>query len=435
MKKLRLHNLRRGIIYSFFTTILILNSCNFNSELIDSNDITIESAQQWFENSYSKNARINNDEDVRKEYFWNLASKQKVNKTDEAIIIPIIHQRKGENWSLKHLWIYNNKKKEKEARIFEYIYDTKLPKDRLQGLKNFTGAMIIRDGEGEFLGGLKITNNKIEGVITELKSGKRTEKLNTNQIKGGRVGGFFSCGNFERCNYWSISAGVGANSVTWFGYSCIADWLCYWISTNGIDPAFTGNIINIPTIAASTPINAALGGGGWPEGPPTSTSFGYAENTCRGYNIMLSAQAAQSKEIGGAITTEDRLIMFPTQANDQHNVNFTFPYTTPDGNITISLVNGNPDEADPRNDGKFQPDDVGIEIADRAKGGAIYYKITAIVHSHPIENGYDHNNPSPADKNNASQFPSKIKHYIVNNDNLIEYNANGVVTTVNRPCK
>jgi hypothetical protein len=105
-------------------------------------------------------------------------------------------------------------------------------------------------------------------------------------------------------------------------------------------------------------LTIAPSGTDWPIGPPTATTFGFANDLCGGINIMLHAQAAQSKEIGGAITKNGEFIIFPTAKNGVHKVDFSFPYTAPDGSIVINYVQGNPDPADPKNDGKYNNNDI-----------------------------------------------------------------------------
>jgi hypothetical protein len=351
-----------------------------------------------------------------------------VNKlSDEAVIVPIIKQKKGDITTLKHLWIYNDKQKNKTSRVFEYIYDTKLPKNRIQNLKNFTGVIVIREWNGKFLGGLKINNNNIESVISEINYNGKKEKLELPKSPNART---TTCIEWQNCRNWTISFGT----VSVEGTGCITEFYCYWISTNGIDPAFTGILIDIPTIPSSVYSNTTGSNGDWPTSPPTSTNFGFAPSLCEGLNIMLQAQTQQNKEIQGAITTDGKVIMFPTARNTQHSVDFSFPYTAPDGQIMMNIVYGNPDPADPQNDGKYQDDDIGIEIVDYQKGKIIYYKITGIIHSHPIESGYDYNNPSPTDKAQASTWPAKIQNFIINNNKLIEYNSSGIKNSQNKPC-
>jgi hypothetical protein len=385
-------------------------------------ELTISSARKWFEEKeLSKLRELNVKDEEIIEINWKLASKQKVNKlNDEAIIVPIIKQKKGDLVTLKHLWIYNDKQKNKIARVFEYIYDTKLPKNRIQNLKKFTGAMVFREWNGKFLGGLKINENSIESVISEINYSGIKEKIELPKSPKDRtmnrtMNSTTNCITWDNCRNWTISFG----SVAVNGTSCITEFYCYWISTNGIDPAFTGNLIDIPTIPSSVYSSTTGSNGDWPTSPPTSTNFGFAPTLCEGLNIMLQAQSQQNKEIQGAITIDGKVIMFPTAQNTKNTVNFNFPYTATDGQIMMNIVYGNPDPADPQNDGKYQDDDIGIEIVDFSKGKIIYYKIAGIIHSHPIESGYDYNNPSPQDMSQASTWPAKIQNFIINNNKLI----------------
>jgi hypothetical protein len=234
--------------------IVLLDSCNqinISEILVFNDELTVESARHWFEESFESNdpqARVSGDDETRKEVLWDLASKQKVNKKDEAIIVSIIYQQKDDYWSLKHLWVYEDKQKKKNARILEYIYDTSKPKHRFQSLKNFTGVMVLRDGNGKFMGGLKITENKIEGLVTELKTDKKTEAINLNPSKNGRIGSV--CPYVQICKPWHINIGP----ITVYGTNCEYDFLCWWSNSNALDPAFTGIIIDIPTIPTG-PIN------------------------------------------------------------------------------------------------------------------------------------------------------------------------------------
>lgn len=423
--------LQKGMKHLLIFTLFLLNSCTLNQvEVLTDSELSVESAREWFEtNGDTKNLRMSGEDDFRKEVFWGLASKQKLNKQDNAVIVPIIHQKKGDYVTFKHLWIYDDKEKKRMARVVEYIYDTQNPKNRIQGLKNFTGLMIFREWDGTFLGGLKIENNKMSGVIGEISVGKKTERLNPNTLKNGRVASTI-CSWFQYCLNWRIDLFGGSVH----GTTCSTEFQCYWLATNGIDPAFTGNVIDIPTIPAGV-YGTATGSSDWPVGPPTATNFGFAENRCQGFGIMLDAQSSQDKEISGAITSDGKFIIFPTQNNTKYNVSFSFPYNSPDGNIMVNYIQGNPDAGDPRNDNKYSNDDVSIEVIDKIQRTAILYRITAFIHSHPIESGYDYDNPSDGDRNQAAQFPSKIKNYIINQNKLIEFNTSGLVRRENLPCR
>jgi hypothetical protein len=280
----------------------------------------------------------------------------------------------------------------------------------------------MREWNGEFLGGFKIIENELKGVISEIEYNNKKEKIKILKTKNGRNS---TCVSYLNCRNWTITFG----SIAIQGNSCITDFYCYWISTNGIDPAFTGNSYIIPNIASSdsyyNPTNPNLE---LPSDPPSSISFGYAESFCEGIKIALDAQDNQKKEIAGAVTSQGKVIMFPTYGNLYNKVNFPYQFISPQGNIRAVIVFGNPDPGDPKNDGKYQDSDVGLEITDTILGRITYYKIESFFHSHPLDYNYNFNVPSPDDLLVANSFPT-ISHYIINNDNIVKFNSTGIIVS------
>lgn len=386
--------------------------------------ITIESAQEWFTKNVSS-ARIGSTSILNDDLVWQYASKSTMKGTrkDEVVVVPIPHSRDTKIPTFKQIWIYDDHNGERTARIFEYIYD--LRSNKFNSLKKFSGALIVRDLGGNFLGGLKVNHNKIEGFISEINSetGQKETLTSSNNARSNN----FVCGSGITCRGWTIT--VGPSSVS--GMNCDTDFNCWWVNTNALDPAFTGYIIDIP----SYPLPPASGSGGPIEQLPGPTSYGFANDKCRGFTFMLQAQREQNVEIAGIVTKMGQVFMFPTKENTKHRVNYSDVYMQPNGYVMMRIFVGNPDPVDPANDGKYKDNVAYIEMYDYETGKPTNWEIEGFIHTHPIEEGYNYHQPSDEDIANANAFSNSESNYILTEQRLIKYEANGHFQRISNPCK
>lgn len=161
--------------------------------------------------------------------------------------------------------------------------------------------------------------------------------------------------------------------------------------------------------------------------PPITKIYG----ECNGLKQALSIQAAQHKEVVGYVATNGYVINFDTStsASTDHDFNLSFPLYDSQAHLITN--------------GPFQDPDDGIwkiEVNTWTNGVRSFdsYNISYAFHTHPIGtdpngNTYDSNNPSTADKANASKW-SGFPQHIVNANNEIVYNSTGVISTTPNHC-
>jgi hypothetical protein len=393
------------------------------------NDLTVESARDWFENNFSKDGLLDkNLTGLNREVFWQYAFEHK-NKYDgrknNIVAVPISHFEKGNYSGFKQLWIYKNSKNNKPiARVIEYIRDTKQYMKNPTGLDNFTGIMMVRDWDNNLLAGLQIENNVVKGIITKFNIDLKVKEGNSTTFKSivsETIGGSSAknarpawdqsdswCGTYTRCNNWSIDF----MTYVVHGYSCVNDYGCFF-NANLLDPAFSGVVVDLPT-----PGTYALVGAGvtpiLPFGPPNSTSMGYQPSSCSGYAMMLQRQDANNKETNGFITTNGQIFMFPYQSNTSHSSYWPDQVFDSQGRVVFNWFQ------DPATD-KFYCSY--IDWNQSYPGNTMTWEIAATVHTHPIvEGSTGEDDPSPDDKNFASD-KTNLTHYIINRNNIIRYTA------------
>lgn len=433
-----MRQLNKKIALILFLTGIIMgcqNDTDINQDISDiipkSDVITVESAKDWIEGNI-KNARIGKNKINSESISWNyvVLDKMKGDKKTPVVVVPILGNNEGKIPKMKQIWIYDNNKGVRTGRIFEYIFDFK--SNKFNSLKNFSGALIIRDMDGLFLGGMKINKNKIEGVLSEitLESGQieSMKKLDNARTSN------FVCGHGVSCVNWSISAGTGPK---FYGFNCDTDFNCWWVSSNQMDPAFTGYIIDIPA-----PSYEPGGGSGDPvEQAPTATNYGYANDKCRGLLTMLATQKKDSVEVGGVITKMGQVFMFPTGNNTKTSYNMTDVYQEPGtGRVMLRVFRGNPDAGDPMNDNKYNENSVYLEMYNYQTLKNMTWEIEGFIHTHPLGvdgdgTEFDSHNPSPQDRLVAESWGPNVNNYIVTDRRLLKYGATGSPTKVDNPCK
>lgn len=153
------------------------------------------------------------------------------------------------------------------------------------------------------------------------------------------------------------------------------------------------------------------------------------DNLCGGYrrlwyNSFRDNNIITTKEMGGFLTTDNRIILFPSYDNTATTVSFKPQYVDAQnrpilhvfkqqGKIRATVVtydfNGNPYEAT--------------------------YDIKATIHTHPFTGPtspgtpeiHPYDIPSEPDKKILATVYSEIEHYILNADTLIKYGTDGVI--------
>ncbi|MCF0057818.1 hypothetical protein LXL81_18780 [Dyadobacter sp. CY356] len=415
--------MRKLLIALLFTLAFVACQKDGENTSISPTLLTIESAKEWLKSNTST-ARIGSTTILNDDLLWKYAivENMKGEKKDKVVVVPILYSRDSKLTQIKQIWIYDNNKGIRTARIFEYLYETK--NDFKNNLKNFSGALLVRDMEGKFLGGLKIKKNRIEGLISEITTANGNKEV-MQQKKEARTDGFL-CGPAVICRNWTISAGM----VSWTGSNCDADYQCWWGNTNELEPAFTGYLIDIPALVdpPASPTGDPV------EQKPGPNSYGFAKDICRGYLMMLEAQREQNKEIAGVVTKGGLVFTFPTELNDAHNYHISDTYMKPDGQIIMRVFVGNPDAADPMNDNKYKDGTAYIEMYNYQTGTNMNWEIDGFIHTHPIEDGYDYNNPSPADRASANMWSGAAANYILTEQKLFKYSETGPPTRVSTNC-
>jgi len=389
-----------------FLSVLIvfgIVSCNKNLDPdILSGSLRVDEAKNWFED-LMKGARIANDGLDRKEVFWQYAFETKFNEQSKTnvVIVPISHGMKNKLYGYKQLWLYKDKNNIITMRVVEFIHDYKIPKKQLgnYSLRNFTGTMLVREWNDEILGGLEYENGKLVAGLTDIEEivgGKKKDKKN-GRIKGSTCFSITSC--FHGYNY------VVGYDVGYSYSSCSSSINCVWIDSFG------------DVIPESESRNYQGGG-------VESHDFKFTRisNPCQGFSESLLNQYTNQKEMSGVITNDNEAIIFPSLNNTKYSVSIANGYTMNDmiGRPVVWFgQSGNDWEVVLYVYGyNNNPSNPGITAT------PFTYKVKGFFHTHPIESGYDYDNPSDADKTTAGNI-SGLQHYIVHDNSIIRYNSNG----------
>ena len=143
---------------------------------------------------------------------------------------------------------------------------------------------------------------------------------------------------------------------------------------------------------------------------------------CPGASVMVQRQS-NGPEVAAFRTTNGDLILLPTAGNTGTTVNISFPYRDTQNRIIISSPYQN-------NIGAWY-----VDLADYSTGIADIksYPIEYAIHSHPVGSTFDSDNPSPEDKSNAALYPG-MQQLIVNKNNFIIYDKDGVIRKHSNPC-
>ncbi|MDF7821406.1 hypothetical protein P1X15_27530 [Runella sp. MFBS21] len=405
--------------YQKIITLLFLLgviSCNKDLESVISvpknENITIDEARLWFDDMMKSSRLIGND--IERQVFWKYAyeSKMDKNKKSAVIIVPITQARRGKILGLQQLWVYKNKNKEITMRIVEFLYDTNISHEQLgnYSFKNFTGAMLIREWGDNILGGIAYENGKAVAGLMDIGEIINGVKQLVKKPKNGRTSHYcyttLSCysgstSSYGSTHYWTVCS---------TGLSCIWN---YGFDQDQEPPAESSGY-------SDNSGGSAIGSEG------VITYFKrFSEHTtpCDGFNQALAAQAAENKEMLGFITTDNKIIIMPNDANNQHDFTYTL------GSISYDINNRPIVSTYPKDGGwgilvyYYQGPNTNSHVQHE-------YVIKGIFHTHPQEPNTDYDEPSSGpnkDYDTASHVP-ELAHYIVHANGLIKYNGTSVIS-------
>lgn len=153
-----------------------------------------------------------------------------------------------------------------------------------------------------------------------------------------------------------------------------------------------------------------------------TTNYEVIDDECQGLKIMVGRQSVPGGyETGAYYTTDGHIILLPTVGNTSGTINISFPYKDSQDRTIINI-------------GQYPNGSWYIDVSDYSTGSAniTTYDIAYFVHSHPVGSGFQSDIPSAEDKSNAANYPG-IRQHIVNENNFIEYNKDGVIAQKSFP--
>lgn len=169
---------------------------------------------------------------------------------------PITHIKKGRVLGYKQLWIYKDKKGKNASRIIEYLFDsTENYKKGQVNLKRYTGLIVIKDWEDEYIGGFLMQNGQTTGAITAFGY----EKPTGSTPKSGKTASGFACGFQTSCSTrWvetppSGGAAIGSASSPpsyvgspsgYYATVCETNYICVYEESTGMGYPSNGSSNN-----------------------------------------------------------------------------------------------------------------------------------------------------------------------------------------------
>lgn len=413
-----------SLVFTLLVGLVVLSCGRQEKEKSTPEPITIDGAKDWLKSQLVA-GRIPNTAILDTDISWRSAfeTAMKGPKATKVIVLPVPGTKEEKKALYRQIWVYVSEQGVKTGRIFEYYFNERV--DKFATLEDFSGVIVTRDLAGDFLGGLNVKHNNIEGLVKEIEIIGKGKESFMDGNSGGKAKGWF-CAPRALCNGWSIY--IGATMVA--NGDCDTDLDCWWINSNYLEPAFTGYLIEVP----SYNISPNPGPNGDPiEGPPSKFGYGFAKDQCNGYKYMLSAQRDQGVEIAGAYTKFGEMIMFPTINNERYKMKISDRYYYDDGRTIMTMFVGNPDPADPQNDYKYKDNQVYIEWYDYQSRSSKLYEITGFIHTHPIESGTLPHEASPEDQQAAKEWP-QVNHYILTEKRLLKFDKDGNIERITPPC-
>lgn len=217
------------LLLSYLLLLLITISCKENFE-IQSQEISISEAKDWFENySKSNQPAINNNSQnsqegttasIVKQIYWDKAKRLKKDKgLPEGFAIPIWYEAKYRfgKQSIRELWISKDDKGEMKAQVIEILGTDEYfnANGNKLDMTNFTGGITIHDWKDGFQGGIYYKNGVRIGYINEYivttNIQPALKKIDNNQ----RV---------SDCGYQYSYVNNGEIYIVWVYQLCMSDW-------------------------------------------------------------------------------------------------------------------------------------------------------------------------------------------------------------------
>lgn len=169
-----------------------------------SNEVSVPIAKKWFYDEYLKEQErtaTNESKKLIRNVYWEHARFDKMDSGQDLLIVPIEHHQTGEPANADtYLWIFRYKENKLNAKVVEYLSSAK-DNDFKVDIKNFSGAMTVRDWNGKLLNGFTFKNNKPVGLLQSVR-GVETEMVK--DVKAGRV-------NMTICDIIVFKAGTCTN--------------------------------------------------------------------------------------------------------------------------------------------------------------------------------------------------------------------------------
>ena len=246
-------------------------ACQQNEELSEitqelPNDLTLQEAKAWFEQNQlaPSNARVAGEPEIFSKVFWNYSFNYKISKeASNFVVIPLTHRKPGDFLSSKQLWIYKNNKKQMTMNVVEYIFDRDVNRpDLTNSLLNFSGLMVIRDWNNNFLGGLVYKKNQVVGAASQLgvfKGNPPASAPNTTRPNGRTA--LQTCVETQTCYYSYTYVPAYPQIGGYWHMDCTVDYKCYF-----------GDLLSVPITGPIIPPGSSFSGGYTPT-PGQITSY------------------------------------------------------------------------------------------------------------------------------------------------------------------
>lgn len=138
---------------------------------------------------------------------------------------------------------------------------------------------------------------------------------------------------------------------------------------------------------------------------------------------MLALQKSHDKEAAAFLTKDGKVIILPMEKNTDTTAVFYGERRDAQNKVTLAVYNENSKRY------------VGITTyAANGYATTTVYEIAAYVHTHPIRANLDTYNPSSPDKVIASEI-LEVKHYIISDKKIVEFNNSGTLNRTQNNCK
>jgi len=144
------------------------------------------------------------------------------------------------------------------------------------------------------------------------------------------------------------------------------------------------------------------------------------EDLCAGYRRALSLQDKYTKEAQCFVTNDGKVIILPFLQNTATTTKVSFPILDYQGRKLADIYDENGHTY--------------LQMNNYNTNSATTYQIASGLHTHPIGPGLLSDIPSGEDYTNAAKYPY-LSEFIVNKNNLIEFNKNQVLNTQPNNCK